>query len=396
MSAARRKKNSDGTAQSRLGQKHVDLDRLVEVMVRMERGDPVPIDPSWLDGVPPLSDSQRRQIKGAFERLRRLQPPLACMAPTEPPCQEPPIGSHSIQRAGPLSVLAEDHHVMVLRYSQSIVERASTYMERTPIANASTFPGLCTAHDRSLFEPIDRHSLREPTSEQLFLLAYRSVLRDFYTARWMARHRQGLFETMIEGPARPGMLEMFLGSLLRIELILPRFARIAEAFARWHRERIHQELCTIIGKHLPVLPFAVGNYIEPRHDGEGQPLDLSADPPPFIVLNVVPSHEGSTVAVSFFEEHRRALESFLAPLRKPAGPLDFADRVWLIALRSCDNVVVGPAAWRAIPERRRARILRFADETRDGPFVPMLPRNVSLSIDGQFVASSSPPTRAQP
>ena len=254
----------------------------------MERGDPVPFDPSWLDGLPPLSQSQRGQLKKAYAGALRLQPALACMAPTDPPCSEPPIPSHSIQHHGPLSVLAEKNDVMVLRYSQSIVERTSTYMAREPIKLASTFPGFCTVHDNSLFEPIDQHSLREPTSEQLFLLALRSVFRDLYTARSMARQRQANLETMLDGPARPGVLEMFVASLLRIEMVLPRLTGIAGAFARWHRDGFHEGLCTIVGKHLPVLPFAVGNYIEPRHDAEGQRIDRSAEPPPFIVLNVVP------------------------------------------------------------------------------------------------------------
>jgi hypothetical protein len=133
-----------------------------------------------------------------------------------------------------------------------------------------------------------------------------------------------------------------------------------------------------------VLPFAVSNYIEPRHDANGRPIDRSADPPSFVVLNVVPAHEGSTVALSFLEEHRVALQSFLSLLKTPLGPLEFVDRVWEIALRYCDNVVIAPAAWHAISERRQDRILRFAADTRDKAFVPMLPRNISLIEDGKL------------
>jgi hypothetical protein len=378
MSASRRRKrlaNVDSLPIDR-----IDLDRLAEVVARMERGDQVPIDPAWLEGAPPLSAEQRGRLKNAFARNRELQPPLACMAPTDPPCDQPPIGSHSMQRGGSLSVLAEESQVMVLRYAQSFAEPAGTYIKPTPIRSASTFPGLCKVHDRLLFAPIDRHSLRNPTEEQLFLLAYRSVLRDFYVAREMAKRRQADLEAMLEEPTG-GVPEMFVWSLLRIELVIPRLARLVDDFIRWHREGLQAGLRTIVGRNLPELPFATSNYIEPRYDEVGQAMDRSADPPPFVVLNVIPARDGSTVALSFLEQHRPALQSFLAPLKTSSSSQDFIDRVWRITLRYCDNVAIRPSAWRAIPERRQKRILKFAEDSRDPTFVRMLPRNISLIAD---------------
>jgi len=36
--------------------RRLDPDRLIEVMARMERGDAVPLNPAWLERVPPLSE----------------------------------------------------------------------------------------------------------------------------------------------------------------------------------------------------------------------------------------------------------------------------------------------------------------------------------------------------
>jgi hypothetical protein len=138
--------STDRPSEDRIAER-IDVDRLADVMARMERGDRTPIDPAWLKELSPLSDAERGRLKGAFARNRQLQPPLTCMAPTLPPCEKPPIDSHSMQRGGPLSVLAENHRVLVLRYSQSIVDRADTYMELTPITSATVFPGLCETHD---------------------------------------------------------------------------------------------------------------------------------------------------------------------------------------------------------------------------------------------------------
>jgi hypothetical protein len=40
----------------------IDVERLADVMARMERGDRVPIDPAWLDGLSPLSVEERRRL----------------------------------------------------------------------------------------------------------------------------------------------------------------------------------------------------------------------------------------------------------------------------------------------------------------------------------------------
>lgn len=359
----------------------IDIDRLKEIMERLQRGDRFPINPEWLKGSAPLSDSERGQIKGIFARNRQLQPHLTCMAPVFPRCEKPPIDSHSMQRGGPLSMLAEKHHVFVLRFAQSIVEQDSTYMQLTPIKRATVFPGLCATHDASLFEPIDRHSLREPTSKQIFLLAFRAVLRSLYIARQMARERRANLEAMLDQPPGLGVLEMFVASLLRSELTLPQLEDVAESFSHWHREGMHAELPVIVGKYLPTLPFAVSCYIEPIHDEEGQPIEYSGDVRPFIVLNVVPALEGSTVTISFLEEHRQALNSLLAPLKACRQSRDFADRIWQIALRYSDNIVVAPAAWHALSEADRQRIIKFADDTRDGKFVSMSPWFISLLGD---------------
>ena len=46
--------------------------------------------------------------------------------------------------------------------------------------DAITFTGSCSEHDRRIFEPIDKSPINVQDDEHLFLLAYRSVLRELY------------------------------------------------------------------------------------------------------------------------------------------------------------------------------------------------------------------------
>ena len=46
--------------------------------------------------------------------------------------------------------------------------------------DATTFTGLCSEHDRRMFEPIDKATINVLDEEHLFLFAYRSVLRELH------------------------------------------------------------------------------------------------------------------------------------------------------------------------------------------------------------------------
>lgn len=60
--------------------------------------------------------------------------------------------------------------------------QGQTLVDFEPVGRneASTFLGLCSHHDNSLFEPIDKHAIDISNDEQLFLLSYRSVLKEYY------------------------------------------------------------------------------------------------------------------------------------------------------------------------------------------------------------------------
>ena len=57
---------------------------------------------------------------------------------------------------------------------------------------ASTFTGLCTQHDAEIFRPIDTEGFDPGKQEHLFLIAYRSVLRELHALSQGAVRMQSL------------------------------------------------------------------------------------------------------------------------------------------------------------------------------------------------------------
>ncbi|MFT7036987.1 MAG: hypothetical protein ACJA2S_005529 [Cyclobacteriaceae bacterium] len=69
---------------------------------------------------------------------------------------------------------------------------------------ASTFLGLCEEHDRELFEPIDKSQLNANNNQQLFLSAYRSLLKEYHvTFEGFIRIHQG-YQKLVDSGYEPG------------------------------------------------------------------------------------------------------------------------------------------------------------------------------------------------
>jgi hypothetical protein len=101
-----------------------------------------------------------------------------CLFPVEPPCTTKTCKAHSIQNRTVLDALAEEGHVVMLR-TRRVARGQQPRAEFKWVGRneATTFEGLCAEHDTKLFAPIDTRPLDLEDREQLFLLAYRSVLR---------------------------------------------------------------------------------------------------------------------------------------------------------------------------------------------------------------------------
>jgi hypothetical protein len=103
----------------------------------------------------------------------------ACLYPFKD-CTNKPINAHSIQNARTFDILNEDNHLIQIRHR--FTKELNVIIEFKSIGrnDASTFLGLCSQHDNSLFDQIDKNPIDLSNKEQLFLIAYRSVLKEYH------------------------------------------------------------------------------------------------------------------------------------------------------------------------------------------------------------------------
>lgn len=101
-----------------------------------------------------------------------------CLSP-ELTCPEKPINAHSIQNARVLELLERNGHVVMPRQSTSKSGPEIQFVE-VGRNQASTFTGLCSAHDSEIFRPIDTQEFDPGNKQHLFLIAYRSITRELH------------------------------------------------------------------------------------------------------------------------------------------------------------------------------------------------------------------------
>lgn len=99
-------------------------------------------------------------------------------------CSNKIIKAHTVQRSGGLREIAENGHV--LSEKKAFENRLKNKGEISPkplgIGEASTFMGFCSAHDNSLFEPIESNSFAL-NHQAAFLLSFRAIAYEYLTKK---------------------------------------------------------------------------------------------------------------------------------------------------------------------------------------------------------------------
>ena len=140
---------------------------------------------SWLGGLTLESEcavtrkkqSNRKSPKQLFFEIQKLEYDK-CLAGELNSCDQPAIRAHSIQNSqNIMGLIARDGHVVMIRAHMTDAS-PELRIETVGRNKASTFVGLCARHDGEVFRALDTVDLNPSDQEQLFLLAYRALLRE--------------------------------------------------------------------------------------------------------------------------------------------------------------------------------------------------------------------------
>lgn len=120
-------------------------------------------------------------ISAHLHELRKQLELEVCLHPDAPNgCSSGMARSHTVQRNGGISAIAEDGHVLSGRDSRSnnFSPETGNDLSLVGVHSASTFRGFCAYHDNLTFRPSD--TAIAITAEVAFLLAYRALAYEVY------------------------------------------------------------------------------------------------------------------------------------------------------------------------------------------------------------------------
>jgi hypothetical protein len=128
-------------------------------------------------------------------------------------CTEKPIKAHSIQNSKILDLMQVNDHLIGLKVKPNKFEAPTVSFALIGRNKASTFEGLCEKHDNELFHNIDDFIFNPLDKQQLFLLAYRSVLKETHASMSKAIMLQTSYlkkkeiqSISVDTPSREGMI----------------------------------------------------------------------------------------------------------------------------------------------------------------------------------------------
>lgn len=226
-----------------------------------------------------------------------------CLWPQQSKCPAPVVKAHSIQRRGTLESLAENGHVVMpkLRFK----DPPELLFSKTGIKKATTFTGMCSYHDKKLFASIDDEPLDLSNQEQMFLLAYRSVLRETHSSMRGARNVQGAFEKGVDlGFSNPNQVtpEMLL-STDRIMAAYDRYLFKSRYDTAYLKSSFGEVEHTVLKLDATSPSLAASTLFSVKRIGREEA---------FAALNLFPYNDEHVLAFSYFKEHHKFIEPMVS------------------------------------------------------------------------------------
>lgn len=323
----------------------------------------------WMEEIADAKDgpfgSEGERLKFYFERQQKMHRewarPRTCMFPG---CTDDSIPrSHTLPRSGPLSLVAEDGHVITPRFAKN-----NLVFTRIGIGEASTVPGFCRTHERE-FGAIDES--KDVNNDRQWVLQF------FRTVCWELRILEHVFarmktlsddyESMLRLHAAQ-TLKARLGEEVKVERVTGvddrqvvatrELARLDE-LRRQYTAEFFDPLCDAVrgespplamlildvGESLPVCLAGRGNFHCDTPNG-------AVDVPVF--LQVFPSVNSAKIALLAGANRDDHLKAYVgAFINEPFGILNMVES-WM--LHGTDHWFLRPSVWTSIQAERRDRI----------------------------------------
>lgn len=314
------------------------------------------------------------QRKGLFHRSwhdlgKAMRRPRSCVYPG---CADQSIPrSHTIQKAGPLSFIAEGSHVVAPTFASN---SEGYSIARVGLKDASTFPGFCQKHEAVFHEFETTGEIK--TERDIVLQVFRTICREIAVKQLQMAQIRKLRETHDRLVASKAMdkLKGRLGSdfVKKHDLRNLTFDRVSKAqIGMLEAERELGEVVNVLQtEFLPASAleldggqdslYHVSVTVQPLSvclsgianfwiDDHGKHISVRT------ILNVLPSPQQTLIAATTAAIHKRYLETYMHRMLDQMNGALIMVETWMV--RGTDHWFMTPSDWENIPAGRQAKIL---------------------------------------
>jgi len=303
------------------------------------------------------------KMKGAFFKSMREEN-VKCLEPSEL-CQENLIRSHSVQDSRILEQLAVNQHVYILKPDLSEVSAAKLDEFAEPqiefklesIHEATTFKGLCNAHDTQIFQPIDTEDLDMENSYHIFLLAYRAVLKELSTLIGTSKMMQKSFLEKVK-------LGAVKEDIPSIEGMLP-VMQIQRAYSFYEYKKKYDDMyLNKIFDNLYYEYIVLGEKSKIAVSSIFTPMEMAKrkDFIEYIGINIFPYNDKTYVVFSCLNEDKEYMKNYIRDTMNASGVYQ-KYLLSKIVLRNCENIVIAPIYFDSWTKSKKETVLKYFKET---------------------------------
>ena len=285
-----------------------------------------------------------------------------------PNCTESPIDSHSIQKAIMKTIADETGHLQRMTITPELKPKGKLIKQIAKVSynDASVFEGFCNNHDTSIFLPIEKNEISLDNKEQMFLILYRSVCREYVAARNSWENIQNYCNSIISPDSDP---------LLVVYSIRNAHLCYCEYF--WIEQiKEYLDSCLVYKSfeipfkfeyfELDYIPILVNTFfpvVGAIEDISYYP-DVTKEMPLFFSLTSFPKTEEGKLGFfcCYFNEHEKQLKPFLRNLHSEES--QFKKRfVSDLILRNSDNFYLSTSYWNRLAADKQNKVLEFFCKT---------------------------------
>lgn len=288
------------------------------------------------------------------QQVNKIFKEKKCLHPDNSNCGGGIIRSHTIQKNGALrKIEGPEGHVWGFVQNKKLDEAGPFVVDKISINDASTFNGFCSYHDNQLFHCIDDYDF-EPTVEQVFMLTYRTVVRELYTKSASAKSTPhidtlikqipNLFAKKILEDKVSAMNEgTILGKDYAIKVVAEMFAKLTQ------RDFSNIRFLLIKTQNFPNV--VTSGAFMPDFDYDDKRINDYPNDVHWISLNIFSDSKNGLILFSWLENEKS--EQFIKSLLRQD---DIPNKAIEIAFTNIENTYFSKNWWDSLKVINKARI----------------------------------------